>query len=59
MFFLWMFLIMLAVIGVSVLAGMAMMRRAPSRDRKRKPLTNAEKMHMAKAAGAFPHRKES
>jgi hypothetical protein len=55
MFFFWILLVILAVVGASVLVGRSLNNRSTGGRR----LSNQEKVNMAKAAGAFPHRKES
>ncbi|MDX2277287.1 MAG: hypothetical protein NW206_17715 [Hyphomonadaceae bacterium] len=52
-FWLVMLLMMLIVIGASVLVGVMLTRRPRRSERQRR------QMDQAKAAGAFPHRKES
>lgn len=55
MFWLWMFLIMLAVVGVSVLVAKMVTPKRPPSDRsdRRKHMT------ALKVSGAFPHRKSN
>lgn len=54
MFFFWILLVILLVVGASVLVGRSLNNRANGGRR----LSNQEKVTMAKAAGVFPHRKE-
>lgn len=56
MFWINILLIMLLVIGASVIFGMMLQRRTR---KQRGRLSRQEQLTMAKASGAFPHRKES
>ncbi len=56
MFFLWIALVILFVIGVSVLIGRMMSPRAP---RTREPMSRAQKVEALKMSGAMQHRKSN
>ena len=57
MFWAVIFLVSLAIIGVSVAFGLSANAQKRRRRERGGELTNAEKVRLAKQAGVFPHRK--
>lgn len=55
MFWLWMFLIMLAIVGLSVLVAKMVTPKGP----KSEPGDRRKHMTALKVSGAFPHRKSN
>lgn len=56
MFWITILVVMLLTVGASVLVGLSLQTRGR---RQRGRLSREEQLTMAKASGAFPHRKES